>query len=78
MVKEGPLSLSLLSGTLIHGHSCPGAPAPVSSPQGMGRAGTGLGAELRTFMDSMLQRRGGAKTLPGGEPMVFPSIHTLL
>lgn len=38
--KEGPLSWPLPSGTLTPGHSCPGVPAPDSSLQGEGRAGT--------------------------------------
>lgn len=43
VARRGPLSLPLPSRIPTLGHSCPGAPAPDSSPQGEGRAGTGWG-----------------------------------
>lgn len=79
MVKEDSLSLFLLSGTLIHRHSCRGAPAPGSSLQGMGgQAQAGGRAKDIHGVSSMLRRKGGAVSLTREEPMVFPSIHTLL
>lgn len=43
-----------------------------------GQAQAGGRAKDTHGMGSMLQRKGGAVSLPGEEPMVFPSLHTLL